>query len=359
MRRRTRTAVFAVLLAAFVSLAAIPAPVAAEQRSGGTIVVEEGETITEDLTAFGGTLIVRGTVEGDVSAFTGNVFIDGQVNGNLEAFSGNVRINGTVNGDVGAFGGNVVLADDGRIGGALETAAGNVIVDGQVGGDATIGAGTITVGPTATIDGDLTYDGELTQAEGASIGGQVSQSDDLTIGPQAPVLPGWFGFVYGLLVNLLLGAVLLLIFPTFSREVAGKASDDPLRSAGVGLLLFVAIPIALFLIALTVIGIPLSLTGILVYFLLLWLAGIYGAYSVGTWLLSLADTDNRWLALVGGVFLVAVLTQIPILGGLVQFVVLLLGFGALALNLRDRYRGRRASRRGTTATPASSTDTAR
>lgn len=359
MREYTRTAALAVLLAALVSLAALPVPAAAEERSGGTILVEEGETITEDLTAVGGTLIVRGTVEGDVSAFTGNVFIDGEVTGNLDAFSGNVRINGTVNGDVGAFGGNVVLADNGRIGGTLEAAAGNVILNGEIGDSATIGAGTITVGPTAVINGDLTYDGELTQAQGASVAGQVSQSDDLAVGPQEPFLPTWFGVVYGLLVNLLLGAVLLLVFPAFSREVAGKASGDPLRSAGVGLLLLIAIPIALFLIALTVVGIPLSLTGVLVFLLLLWLSGVYGAYSVGTWLLSLADTDNRWLALAVGVLVVAVLSQIPILGGLVQFVVLLLGFGALALNLRDRYRGRRVSRRGTAATPAGSTDTAR
>ena len=360
MSSRGRTAL-ALLLVAAVSLAAVPAPVAAEvTRTGGTIVVEEGETVSEDLTVFGGTLVVRGTVEGDVTSFTGNTFIDGRVEGDLDAFSGNVRVNGTVAGNVSAFGGNVVLADGGRIGGSLEAAAGNVIVNGRVGGDATVGAETITVGPGADVNGDLVYDGELTRAPGAAIAGQVVQRDDLAVGPgpQGPFLPAWFGVVYGLLVNLLLGAVLLFVFPTFSRDVAGKASADPLRSAGVGLLLFVAIPIALVLVALTLVGIPLSLTGFLVYGLLLWLSGVYGAYAVGTWLLSLADADNRWLALAVGVLVVAVLTQIPVVGGLVQFVVLLVGFGALALNLRARYRGRRASRRGTPATPAGGTDAA-
>jgi uncharacterized protein HemY len=82
----------------------------------------------------------------------------------------------------------------------------------------------------------------------------------------------------------------------------------------------------------------------LVYGLVLWLGYVYGSFAVGSWLLSLADAENRWLALFVGLLAVSLVGLIPILGGLVQFVVLLLGLGALGRGLRNRYRGRRARR---------------
>jgi cytoskeletal protein CcmA (bactofilin family) len=336
---------FAVLIAVLLVLAVVPAPAAAQEaRTGDTVVVAEGETVDGDLRAFAGTVIVRGTVNGDLTAFTGNVFVDGEVNGDLQAFSGNVRINGTVTGGVSTAGGNVILAQEGRVGGQFQTGAGNVVVEGEIGGDASLDASTITVGPTATIGGDLAYDGNLTLSEEARIGGEVRQEDDLGPGFQGPLVPNWVGWAYGLLANLLLGAVALLVFPRFSAGLADRAASDPLRSAGVGLLLFVAVPVLLILLFISLIGIPLGLIGMLVYGLLLWLGYVYGSFAVGSWLLSLADPENRWLALFVGLLAISLIGLLPILGGLVQFVVLLLGLGALGLGLRNRYRGRRAAR---------------
>jgi cytoskeletal protein CcmA (bactofilin family) len=336
---------FTILFAVLLVLAAVPAPAAAEEtRTGGTVVVEAGETVDDDLQAFAGTVIVRGTVNGDLTAFTGNVYVDGEVNGNLQAFSGNVRINGTVTGDVSAAGGNVVLAREGRVGGQFEAGAGNVVIDGAVGEDARLGASSITVGPTASVGGDLAYDGNLTLSETAQIGGEVRQEDDLGPGVQGPLVPNWVGWAYGLLANLLLGAVALLIFPAFSTRLSDRVASDPLRSGGVGLLLLVGIPVLLVVLFISLIGIPLGLIGMLVYGLVLWLGYVYGSFAVGSWLLSLADAENRWLALLVGLLAVSLVGLVPILGGLVEFAVLLLGLGALGLGLRNRYRNRRAAR---------------
>ncbi|UPW01564.1 polymer-forming cytoskeletal protein [Halorussus gelatinilyticus] len=333
----------AVVLAALVVLAAVPAPVAADEtRSGGTVVVEAGETVNEDLTAFGGTVVVRGTVNGDVTAFGGNVFVDGRVNGDLEAFAGNVRVNGTVTGNVTAAGGNFLLAQGGEIGGELETAAGNVVVEGEIGRDARVGAGTIRLGPSAVVGGDFVYDGDLDRASGARIDGRVREEPNvnLGVGVGGPLFPDWLGAVYGFLVNFVLGAVALLVFPRFSAGVASRAIADPLRSAGVGLLLFVGVPILLVLLFVSLVGIPLGLFGVLLYAVALWLGYVYGAFALGGWLAGVADNDSKWVALAVGLVAVSLVGFVPILGGLVQFVVLLLGLGALALGGRRRYGGR-------------------
>ncbi|WP_458207219.1 bactofilin family protein [Haladaptatus sp. NG-SE-30] len=319
---------------------------AQQTRTGGAVVVEQGETIDGDLTATAGTVVIRGTVNGDLTAFAGNVLVaqSGTISGDLSALAGNVRIEGNVAGNVEAGGGNLVVAQPGRIGGTLEGSAGSTLLAGTITGDVQVVSETLQVAETADIGGDLVYDaGTFERAQGASIAGTVRQDESLVdVGPApAPRVPNWVGALYGFFVNLLLGAILLAVFPTFSDRVSERARGDPVLSAGVGLLLLVLVPILLIVFAITIIGIPISLLGALLFAILLWAATIYGAFTVGVWLLSLADERNRWLALVVGLLVIALLSQIPILGGLVQFIVLLLGLGALAMAIRAHYRGRR------------------
>ena len=85
----------------------------------------------------------------------------------------------------------------------------------------------------------------------------------------------------------------------------------------------------------TLVGIPLSFVGFLVFGAVVLAATVYGAVVLGTWLLSLGDYRNRWAALVVGVVAVALVRQIPVVGGLFRFFVLLLGLGALATALYE------------------------
>lgn len=333
--RRTVPALVAVLLI----VAALPGLAAAESRSGGVVTVGPDETIDGDLEAFGGTVVVEGTVTGDVEAFGGTVVIAGSVGGNVEAFGGTVEIDGTVDGDVEAAGGTVTITDDARVGGSLGAGASTVTIDGTIAEDAEVGGERITLGPNAEIGGDLTYDGQLDRADGATVDGAVSRTQNVDAGPDGPgfSLPSGTFTVYGALVNLLAGAVLLVAFPRFSTTVADGVTDDPIRSGAFGLLALVGIPIVLVLLLVTIVGIPLSIAGVVAYAVLVWAGAIYGRYAAGRWVLAQADRDGRWLALLLGVLGVALLKLVPILGDLVEAVVVLAGLGALVIALRGRY----------------------
>lgn len=342
-------------------------PVAAEARSGGTVVVGEEQTVTEDLDAFAGQVVVQGTINGDLNAFGGDVV---------------VTDTGVVAGDVAAFGGAITVERGARIDGDLEAAAGTVLVRGTVDGNAEIAAETatingpingnvevaaerVTIGQNAVIGGTLEYDADaFTRRPGAVVRGSVTRNPDMATGPgiadaRPPVVavPNWVGAVFGFFANVLLGAVLLLVFPAFSRGVATRVIHAPLRMGGVGLGVAIAVPIVLVLVAITVIGIPLALVGVLIAAVAAWIAAVYGQFAVGTWIVSLADgsSDNGWLALVLGVLLVSLLGLIPILGGIVHLFVSLLGLGALALGLRTQWQGRR---RTAEPTPSAGTDPA-
>jgi len=338
----------ALLLALVLVLAAVPGVATAESRSGGTVVVADGETVDENLEAYGGTIVVRGTVDGDLSAFGGDVLVTGEVTGDVSAFAGNVRITGTVGGNVDATGGNVYLDPGAEVGGTFSAAAGNVLVGGAVGGNAELAGGTVTLAETATIDGNVEYavgdDGEFTD-RGATVGGAITRTENVQPGPfEGPIVPGWVFGVYGFFVNLLLGAVLLLVFPRFSGSVAARVGDDPLRTGAIGLIALVAIPLVLFALLVTIVGIPLAVVGALLFGLLLWVGLVYGRFAVGVWLLSLADVDNRWLGLIVGLVVLGLVAAIPWIGGLVDFLVLLLGLGAVAVLLYTGYGRSRTGR---------------
>lgn len=338
---RTRAGRVWVVLLLVVALAGAPGVAVAESRTGGSVVIEAGET-TGDVEAFAGDVVVRGTVDGDLQAFAGNVRIQGEVTGSVEAAAGNVVVAGTVGGDVSAAGGNVEVAETGAVGGDLEAGGGTVVVNGRVDGDARVGAGQIALGPTARIGGDFEYDGELERSDGAQVGGTVTRNPDLAVGGPLPQIPALVFSAYFVLVNLVLGAVLLLAFPAFARDMVDRTVDRPGATGLVGLGALVFLPIGLGLLAVTIVGIPFTLVGLLVWGIGIWLGLVYGRYLLGAWLLSLVDRENRWLALLVGVLVMVVVTRVPIVGGLADLAVLVWGLGALALGLYGSYRKRQS-----------------
>ncbi|WP_232703421.1 bactofilin family protein [Halobacterium wangiae] len=351
-----RAVVLALLVA--LSLPLFAGVAAADERAGGTVVVEEGETVTGGLQATAGTVVVRGTVEGNLEAFAGTVEIaeSGTVTGNLEGAAGNVRIAGTVEGNVEAAGGSFVVAQSGTVGGDVQVGAGSFSLDGTVDGTVQVGAGSISLGESAAVGGDFLYDGELTRAEGATIDGELRQDSSLGFStvPRLSWAAGWVLTLYGMLLTLIVGALLLLAFPGTSAAIAESTITSPLRTLGVGFLALLAGPLLFVLLLLSIVGIPLAFLWLFVFGLLLLLSFVWGEYAVGAALLSLVNYANRWLALVVGVVVVFLVGRVPIVGGIVEFLVLLLGLGGLALT--TVYWGRRRRRRDTSEPMRTGTD---
>jgi hypothetical protein len=107
-----------------------------------------------------------------------------------------------------------------------------------------------------------------------------------------------------------------------------------------GVAWLVCAPLALLLLLLTVIGIPFTLLGTILYIVLLPLAYVSTAIALGDWALqawrSVAVAHWAWrLAAAAAVLvLLSQATRVPWLGALVAALALLAGLGALALQLR-------------------------
>ncbi|MES3518289.1 MAG: polymer-forming cytoskeletal protein [Natronomonas sp.] len=338
--RRLLVAGFVVLLVVSI----VPGLAAADTRVGGTVTVAADET-TDDVSATGGTIVVEGTVDGDLRAYGSTIRIaeGGEVTGIVRAYGSDVRIDGTVGGNALAYGGSVTLGESGSVDGSFGAVAGSVEIAGAVGSDANVVAGSTVLTETATIDRNLNYAGAL-EDRGATVDGAVQSTEDLALVP--PLAP--FVFAAGGLLfvgNLLLGAILLRLFPEFADAATETVVTEPLHTGGAGLAGLVALGVAVPLFAITIVGLPIAVALLAVGAVGAWVAAIYGRYVVGAIVLSYTDVENRYLALLVGVVGVGLLGLVPFLGIAIRAIVLLLGagvlvFGALAAReLIDRGGG--------------------
>ncbi|MFB6151425.1 MAG: polymer-forming cytoskeletal protein [Haloarculaceae archaeon] len=372
---RSKRAV-ALVLALVVALALLPGAAAAGP-SNSDVVVGPDETVSGDLTATTGDVVVHGTVEGDVTAAAGSVAVTGEVDGSVSAAAGSVTVGGRVGGDASAAAGSVDIRSGATVGGDASAGAGSVTVaeGATVRGDVNAGAGTadvagtvegdvnggerVVLASTATVRGDVTYHDSFDRAPGATVGGTVTHEPDTDLfGPTVEldgldgldgldevglhlvpgVVPDGFHAAYWAAIALLVGAVLLLAFPEFSADLATRASDDPLRAGAVGFVALFGVPLVLVVCALTVVGIPVALAGGALFGLAAWAGLVYGEYLVGRQVVGALGESNRWAGLAVGVVGVEAVSLVPLLGGFVTFAVLLVGLGAGALVVADRWR---------------------
>lgn len=325
------------LLALVLSLLVVPGVVAAESRVGAGVSVAPGER-TGDLTATGGAVEVYGVVDGDLEAYGGRVVIgeNATVTGDVNAYAGAVRIEGTVEGQVVAYGGRVVQTDSATVGESLGAVSGAARVGGRVRGDVIAVTGRLRLEPTATVGGDVNYEGGLSAAPGASVDGRTRRLSDLGIGPAPPSGSSPPFFVYGLLGNLLVGALLLYGLGGFSQAVVEQSVLDPLVSLAHGVAAAVVVPLLLVGLVLSLVGIPVALALALALPAIGWIGAVYGRLAVGAWLLSYTEREGPWDGLALGVVLVGLLGLLPYVGTAVRGLVLALGLGALVVELRER-----------------------
>jgi len=281
-------------------------------RTANRIIVPAGDTITEDLYAFGGSVIVEGTVDGDVFALTGDLTITGTVTGDVIGFAGTrVRVTGAVHGSVRVVSPDITVtgwigADlaaltasaslDAVIGRDVLLVAGSadiagttgrdiraqvwrLHVGGDVGGDVRIKVDRLDIEPGARVAGDVIYraSADAAVADTASIGGSLVRSRVFS--------PVWARAVeraiavLGLLGFVLAGLVLGWLFRGTARRSVDAASERPWLTALVGLGLLVLPPLLVIPLSLTLVGLPLALL-----LTVLWLLSLFlGALPVVTW----------------------------------------------------------------------------
>jgi hypothetical protein len=238
----------------------------------------------------------------------GDVLVDrGETTKDVVVADGDVTVRGTVDGDL-------VVAD------------GDVAVRGNVTGNVVTFAGTATLGRRAHVDGDVLYgDKKPNVAPGAQVGGEIKKvkGEDISGGALALQFGIWLAVTISVLI---LGLILLALFPKAADAVARTAKARTGRAALIGLLTFFLIPIVGVIALITIVGLPLGAGLLLAMLPLYGLAYTSSAFIVGR---LVSKQGARIIAFIVGLAILRVLALVPFLGGLVWFLATILGLGAL------------------------------
>jgi len=347
--------------------------VAADVRQGPQVGVGAGDSIQDDLYAFAGTIDVAGTINGslvaaggtitisgpvhrDVMVSGGNITITGRVDGSIRAAGGTVTISGPVGEDVVVVGGTVSIGPSATIGRDLLLGTGTTTVDApvkrnvlasagdltlrnSVGGNVTARVNHLRLESKASIAGNLDYtsDNQVATAAGARVDGTTTRHTPTDRGASGAA-NGFLSWLRALIGIFILGLLLVLLFPGFSRRVLSRLEASPWASLGIGAAVLIGVPIAaiiVFIAGIFVGGWWLALLLVVAYILALALGYVVSGYLIGRFGFDRLGWRGLHpaLELLGGLVVLSILTLIPILGGLVGLAACLFGLGALTLAL--------------------------
>jgi hypothetical protein len=331
----------------------IPSIYAAGASQNGSVVIDT--PVNHDLFVSGDTVTINAPVDGDVWAAGNVVNINAAVSGDVFAAGSTVNLNAPIGGSVVAAGGQVEAKGDvkGRIvaAGGTITLRGNALKVVAAGGTiriestaviekyAYVAGGTVT--NAGTIKGELRVNANSLENTGTagSVQWQKTQTQANLAGLTG-ALSG-IGMVLSILTTfgfLILGIVLLRLFPKQFLTVHDQLVKSPIKNTVVGFLLIIAAAIVSVLLAITVVGLPFAAVFGMLFIIALMMSGLFVSLALGRKIGNLASlkASDMWLFVLGFVIL-TVLFYLPFVGWIIRVVAVSLGFGATFYALRQNW----------------------
>jgi cytoskeletal protein CcmA (bactofilin family) len=319
-------------------------------------MVDAAGEITGDLFAAGGNVFLGSAVAADVLTAGGNVTILSDVQDDVRAVGGTVTVGGAVSGDVAAVAGQTSLTGEGIAGdvlwaggaltvnapvdGTLRLAGGEVYINAPVAGDVHFRGEQLTLGSGARIEGDLSYRApqEATIQEGAAVNGEITYEERPSVQPgRADLAAGLavfasVAFLMGILMRLTGALVLGLGARPFALDLARVVRERPWASLGKGFVALVITPVLGALLLATIVGVPLGILTFVGYAVALIAAALLSPVLLGSLLHAWrrgGEERVSWATILLGVLIFILLTLIPIIGWIIELILLLMVLGGL------------------------------
>jgi hypothetical protein len=265
----------------------------------------------------------------------------------------------TLDGDLVVIGGEANIEQNATVNGDIVIIGGSLNLDGKATGNAVVIGGVVSMGENASLAGDVvTVGGSLQRAVGAEIGGNIVtnmpppnlQLPNLPGTPKPPVLPapkfevnfgpiGTAADIFFKALGLAALAMLLTIFlhPQLDH-VAQAVLTQPFMAGSIGLLTVFVAPLALAILAVTLILIPVALAASFLLVLALLFGVVAFGMEVGNrFTNAIHQTWEPVLSTGFGTFLLAIVlgtvSLVPCIGWLAGVLVGLIGLGAAVITL--------------------------
>lgn len=355
-----------IVLSILLNLLGLGSAHALEVRGGNEVYVSE--KINDDLFMGGIDGKFDGELRGDIIAAGWDITIDGIVDGNVNACGYMVKVGGNIYRSVrmagykltvdGQIGNNLMMAGafarvsrtcevgndvnisagvvniNGTILGDLDVKADEVVISGTIDKNVSITCTKLTIDRSAVIIGDLVYSSpeKARIAHGAQIDGDRKWKKKTTAdtSPFYSILKSLILFVGAFITGLLLFGYCR----TSASSVKSVIAGDLPRAFGFGLVAFIVVPIVLLFLLATVVGIPVSIVGLLIYTVLFYTSKLFVATAIGDkvmQIISSSEPKSYALSLFIGLVILTILFNIPYIGWVFYLATVVTGLGAIMI----------------------------
>jgi hypothetical protein len=278
---------------------------------------------------------ISGNVDGDVIFLGQNFQANGRIGRNLWGGGSMFTLGRNIKLDNDVLLGASMVMINGNVGRDVMIGGGSLDVAGKVGRDLKFSGGQLMLHSPTAIGRDLKSTTQTEKQVRIDPGVTIAGKKSLEIAKPAVSPYATLGF-YGnqalrIITAFITGMILLWIFP-----IVGRASLSTVRailtSGGVGFLVAVATPVAAIILAITMIGLPIALVSLALWLLCLYLSKIIVAKCIGNAIFGSESNklSVRALGLIIGLVIVIITVNLPFIGGVLNFVLMLIGMGVLA-----------------------------
>ena len=336
------------------------------------VIVAASETINDTLLITTKTATIHGDIKGNLFVAAEDIEVTGDISGNLITVADNVTISGSVGGmtvsladaiifEEASIGGDLWLAGDtikldaksetqgnlasfsssltmeAKVAKDMLVAAERVLISGEIGRNLNVATKHISLLDDAMIGGDIIYrtatKDRLVLGDDVIIRGEIDYQGK----PQNVQARNRFESDSFYLWELLwfvgafiVGWLIFTLTPSLGRVELGDGKEG-IKTAGIGFLVLVTVPIVAVIIAITVVGLPLSFITIMAWLTAWYLAKIVLAHLIGRSVLAgRSDKPSLVFVLFIGLIIVSIAINLPFLGGVLNLLATILGLGLMA-----------------------------
>ncbi len=325
--------------------------------AGGTVTV--ATSTPQDLTVVGGSVVLSAPVKKDALVVGGSVSVRAPIGGNLRVAGIRVSVSAPVSGDFAVVGLSIIdrgatPRDILAIGGTVQLLSGshgnvtaygnNVYLSGVFNKSVNVRAiNTLTLAPHTIINGSLRYEASEVAniPPSARVNGKVTYigASFLPTSQEASAFAlagmGIF-FLVRIIGALIVAGLFVGLFPIFSNQVTRKVTNEPFRHTLLMLLLgfgiVAATPILLFFLSISFVGLGAAFIIGSAYILLMLLAFVYAGIISGAILrrsFSNRDKPVTWKDAVFGMFVLMLISIVPVFGVLTIWILMCVSAGVL------------------------------
>jgi len=310
--------------------------------------------ISGDLTSFSSTVNIDSKVDGSAYIFAGRANISSpEIANRLVVFGGQVDVSGNIKGDLIVFGGTVSIDSSAIIGGDIFAYGGNVYINGRTFGNLRAGGGKVMLEGAVIEKSAQIKSDQILISESSSINGKLSYWSAKKANFPEGVIKGavefnkvkseTFSSSYAVISSLVMAAFLALaVLFLFGKKLEGIVTSAYEKFGATllaGFLIAIVLPLALMILLISYVGITFALAILFVYIAAWFFAYAYGALLTGSamirWLSKSKTMKVDWSAAIIGVLALVLIGYIPIVGGIVSFLVMLTGMGMVYSQLKE------------------------